>query len=193
MLPVFSWMCAGSRLIALAAVACLVGGLSAGAQELRLPKVEIEQAPQTDFTRFHTYAWKASQEVAAQRSTHVNLTWHIERGLEKKGLAKAAASEADLLVRYYLLGLEDKVRGTPSQAEGPAGDTRTSVSFDRVKTGTLVLELSRGDAEGFVWRASTPFRVSDARRVEDDIRSAVGRLLGRYPPPPVGESPKPRP
>jgi hypothetical protein len=165
------------------------------AQDLKLnvARVEMDFDRAVDFSGFKTYAWGELDAPAKDPSNHANIRWHLERGLEKKGLRRAPeGTKPDLQLRYAVQ-TERKIRGTSSSESasqpGTGGDLRTSVSFDRVDEGVLFVELTPPGAEAPAWRAETDFRVPDKRHVEQETRSAIGRLLGKYPPP--REAPKP--
>jgi hypothetical protein len=165
------------------------------AQDLKLnmARVEMDYDRAVDFSGFKTYGWVELDAPAKDPSNHANLRWHLERGLEKKGLRRAPeGTKPDLQLRYSVL-TERKIRGnsaseSASQA-GSGGDMRTSVSFERVDEGVLFVDLTPPGAEGPAWRAETDFRIPDKRHVEQETRSAIGRLLARYPPP--KDAPKP--
>ncbi len=155
------------------------------AQSLTLPKVEVEHDPAADFSRFHTFVWQHSPDAFANRTHHINVMWHMERLLEKKGLKKAAAGEADLTLRYSV-SVDEQVRGTPGQERSWAsGDLRTTVTFDKVRQGTLTLEMRERDKDSKAWAASTPFTFADKRQAEEEIRAVAARLVAKYPPKPA--------
>ena len=163
----------------------LVAGL-AGAQTLQMAKVEVESDPKTDFSTFKTFRWKDSQVPAENPVVHTSVTVYVERGLTGKGLTKTADAHADLWVRYYT-AKDDKVKGTPSQADTPfAGNPAgSSTRFDRGKqtSGRLILELYRASDAVLVWKASTTSPSIDKDRLDSEVSTAVRRLMAKYPPP----------
>ena len=158
----------------------------APAQQLKMPKVELDYDKEADFSAFETYGWKDSTEGAADPAMHTRIVWYVERELEKKGLKKVPDGQGDLLVRYYAKAREE-LKGTPSQGEsslpGGAGQLTTGVDFSKVTEGTLILELQRASDEKAVWRAGTQHISIDKKRIDADTASAVRLLVSKYPPP----------
>jgi hypothetical protein len=173
-----------------AALAAALGLLSlagpARAQQFKVPRVDLDYDKQVDFSTFKTYSWKDTGQVAQDPSMHTRIVWYVERELEKKGLKKAASGSGDLLVRYYAKKHEG-LKGTPSQAEttlpGGAGQLTTSVDFQKVLEGTLLVELQRASDEKALWRAATEYRSIDKQRIDAETKAAVRLLLSKYPPP----------
>jgi len=171
------------RVVVLAALAtAAAAGL---AQDLRLPKVEVEHDAEADFAAFHTYGWKDPASPAEDLKVHTSIVWYVDGELQKKGLEKTD-TDPDLWVRYYAKG-KSRLRGTPSQSDsrlpGGTGSLTASVDFQKVREGTLILELQRATDEKVVWRAGSDFSSIDANRVDAEVRAAVRMLLGKYPPP----------
>jgi hypothetical protein len=173
-----AFLCAG-----LAATAWLS---TASAQTFTMPKVDVDYDQQVDFTAFKTFSWKEPEAAAKDPQMHTRIVWYVERELEKKGLKKAADGAGDLLVRYYAKGKES-FKGTPSQGEtylpGGTGQLTTSVDFQKVLAGTLLLEFQRASDGKTVWRAAGEWGSIDRKRIDAETASAVRLLLSKYPPP----------
>jgi hypothetical protein len=164
---------------------------TAFAQALRMPKVEVHSDSETDFTRFHSYAWKDPVSPAERPEVHTSIIWYVERGLEQKGLTKVepeSETEPDVFIRYYAKG-RSSVQGTPRQTQrllpGSAETLTTTTSFDlkKVQAGTLILELQKPD-NTTVWRAGTDISRIDEKRIDAEVQRAVRMLLAKYPPKP---------
>jgi len=175
--------------LSLAAVLVLLAPPAAAparAQAATMPKVDLDYDREADFAAFRTYSWKDPVGAAKDPQMHTRIVWYVERELEKKGLKKAPEGKGDLLVRYYTKGREG-LKGTPTQGElpvpGGAGHPTTSVDFQRVSEGMLVLELQRASDEKPVWRAGTEYASIDKKRLDAETVSAVRMLLSKYPPP----------
>jgi len=171
----------------LAATVLAVASLAA-AQELRLPQVEVDFDPAVDFTSFRTYGWKDPARSAEDPKAHVSIVWYVDGELRKRGLEKVE-QDPDLWVRYYAKG-KSRLKGTSSQTDsrlpGGTGSLTASVDFQKVREGTLIVELQRAADEKVVWRAGSDFTSIDERRLDTEIRAAVRLLFRRYPPPPAG-------
>lgn len=169
------------------ATALVVAFASAAlAQDLKMPKVELDYDKEVDFSAFKTYSWKDPIAAAKDPQMHTRIIWYVERELEKKGLVKKTEGEGDLLVRYYAKGRE-AYKGTPTQSEsylsGAAGQLTTGVDFSKVAEGTLLLELQRASDGKAVWRAGSGYGSIDKKRLDADTARAVRLLLSKYPPP----------
>lgn len=175
--------------LSLAAMACaaLAAPAPSGAQQFQMPKVEVQYDETTDFKAFATFSWKDAGQVAEDPAMHARIVWYVERELERKGLKRSAAGPGDLLVRYYA-NKHEGLKGTPSQSEttlpGGAAQHTTSVGFQKVTEGTLLVELQRASDQKAVWTASTGYRSIDKQRLDAETKAAVRQLIAKYPPPP---------
>jgi hypothetical protein len=175
-----------------ASVASILLGLSpsllprAAAQELRMPRVDLDYDKEVDFSKLETFRWKDGASSAPTPQAETRIVWYVERELEKKGLKKTTDARADVLVRYYAKA-EKGLKGTPSQGEsylpGGTGSLSTSVEFSKVVEATLLIEIQRSTDEKTIWRAASEYRCVDPKRADADTASAVRRLLAKYPPP----------
>jgi len=176
---------ASRRVLALLAAASLVTPFVL-AQQLRMPKVDLDYDKAVDFSAFKTYSWKDPGAAAKDPQEHTRIIWYVERALEKKGLKKASDGSGDLFVRYFAKSQEG-LRGTASQGEsslpGGAGQLTTSVDFSKVIEGAIILELQRGSDEKVVWRAGTQQVPIDKKRIDAATADAVRLLVSKYPPP----------
>ena len=159
---------------------------AAGAQQFKMPRVDLDFDKQADFASFRTYGWKDTGAVATDPGMHARIVWYVERELEKKGLKKAKDAAGDLLVRYYAKK-QVGIKGTSNQGQttlpGGAGQLTTTVDFQKVLDGTLLVELQRSSDGTAVWRAATEFKSIDTQRIDAETASAVRLLISKYPPP----------
>ncbi|MFN8091901.1 MAG: DUF4136 domain-containing protein [Vicinamibacteria bacterium] len=182
-----------SALLAILVATALAAPGRAAAQELRMPKVDLDYDKEVDFSLFRTFAWKPNASSAPTTAGQTRIAWYVERELEKKGLKKAAeGAAADVLVRYYAKR-EESLKGTPSQTEsrvpGGSGSLTTSVDFSKVTGATLLLEIQRASDAKAVWRAESEYKSVDTKRIDAETASAVRRLLAKYPPPKAESAP----
>jgi hypothetical protein len=176
------------ELLALAALGAVAA--AAPAQQLRMPTVEVHSDPEVDFSAFRTFGWKAPVSPAERREVHTSIYWYVDRGLEEKGLTKVpdgSDTTPDLFVRYYAKS-RSRIEGTPVQTQDllPGSPKTMTTSFDlqKVRAGTLILELQRASDNKAVWRAGTDISRLDQKRIDAEVRRTVQMLLAKYPPKP---------
>jgi len=162
---------------------------AASAQEFKIskgPEVKVDQAEDTDFKAFKTFAWLETQEPVDNPANHVRITYAVERELVKKGLKKLATDGTpDLRVRYFGK-IEKRVKGSSrvTDAYAPTPDVKTTVDFSRVTEGTLILELMSDKSRLIVWRAVASEPMGPPDEAEAQIYRLVKAMVARYPPKP---------
>ena len=182
----------------LARVSCLAAALATAAplsaQVIEMPRVEVEYDQAANFSTLKSYRWAAGGDPDQNPTVRSLVTWYVDRGLEPKGLKKAATGDADVEV-HYEVEAKSELRGTPNQP-GPDAAGRTagsgpanSVTFHKQTHGSLALELRRPSDDHLLWRAVTPWASVDKAKVDDEVRSAVRLLLSKYPPKAVPKVP----
>jgi hypothetical protein len=181
-----------TRCVLLVPVAMAAMAPAALAQQLHMPRVEVQAAPDVDFAEFRTYAWKDPVSPAESPEVNMSIVWYDERGLEEKGLAKIepeSETAPDVFVRYYAKS-KSSIQGTPVQTRdllpGSPKTMTTSVDLHKVSAGTLILEIQRASDNQAVWRAGTDISRIDEKRVDAEVQRAVRMLLAKYPPRPAG-------
>jgi hypothetical protein len=174
------------RLSATVALAVLLCAPAAFAQQMKMPRVDLDYDEEIDFSVLKTYSWKDPAAAAKDPQMHTRIIWYVERELEKKGLTKKPEGGGDVLVRYYAKGHEG-LKGTPTQSQshlpGGTGSLTTGVDFQKVLEGTLIVELQRASDQKPVWRAGTQYKSIDKKRIDAETASAVRLLMSKYPPP----------
>ena len=174
------------RRLVLALAATALVASSARAQQFKMPRVDLDYDKDENFALFKTYSWKDTEVVATDPGMHARIVWYVDRELEKKGLKKSKDGPGDLLVRYYAKK-EEALKGTSSQGQttlpGGSGQLTTTVDFQKVLEGTLLIELQRSRDNGPVWRAATEYKSIDKQKIDADTASAVKLLISKYPPP----------
>ena len=105
-----------TRVLSALAVAAVLVALApqAAAQTFAFAKVEFEFDKDLDFTQLRTYGWAPLYSPAKDPANHVNVKWHVERGLEKKGLRRAPEAET-LLRRVLACGRRGKADSRPGR------------------------------------------------------------------------------
>jgi Domain of unknown function (DUF4136) len=174
------------RRLVLALAATALVASSALAQQFKMPRVDLDYDKDENFALFKTYSWKDTEVVATDPGMHARIVWYVDRELEKKGLKKSKDGPGDLLVRYYAKK-EEALKGTSSQGQttlpGGSGQLTTTVDFQKVLEGTLLVELQRARDGAAVWRAATEYKSIDKQRIDAETASAVKLLISKYPPP----------
>ncbi len=158
----------------------------ASAQEIKL-----DYDHDVDFSRYKTFAWGVAQQPAKNPANHVRITRAVEEGLAEKGLRKDAAGAPDAYLMYTgRVGETVKVTGRSAGSYWEPTNLRTMVDLNRVREGTLVLELYDAHTKDVVWRGvASEVGVRDDA-MEEAIKATVKKLLDGYPPK-KAEGPKP--
>ena len=171
----------------------ILGGLAATiAGCLTLMPVGSHFDRGADFTVYRTYAWgpadalPVSDERLRDNPFFVdNVHGAISRNLEDRGLRRAEAERADLLVHYHAAITERvEVLSQPGRyRDCVAGDCRPAVNgYD---AGTLVIDIIDTSRRQLVWRGWAEHRLEDMldepaqvrRRVDDAVR----RIFDTFP------------
>jgi hypothetical protein len=156
------------------------------------PTLKIDYDKDAPFAKYKTYAWLESSARAENLANHIRITRAVEKELAGKGLVLDTSGRPDVFVRY-IAKIETKVRGSSRKAESPwePTDLRTIVDIQRVKQGTLIIELLDGETRDVVWRAVGSDAVARVDLIEDQINTSVAKMLAQYPPQPDAPSPQP--
>ena len=156
------------------------------AQDFKLkPKAaEVDYDRRVDFTRYLTFAWAPFQEPLANRANQVRMTRALERELKAKGLTRHEGLDADLFV-HFVVRMDEKVKGTPYEggAAWQPSNQRLMVRLDKVKVGTLAVELWDAKTRDIVWSASVADVIARLDEIPEQIDEAAKRVIAPYPPP----------
>jgi hypothetical protein len=129
----------------------LLGSVTAHAQlQDQNSNLKVDFDKDAPFAKYKTYAWMESPSRAEDLANHIRITRAIEKDLAAKALVPDSSGKPDVFVRYYAK-IETKVRGASRQAGSIYQPTnlRTIVDIERVKQGTLIIELL--DARPGTW------------------------------------------
>ena len=170
-------------------------------------KSTIDQASDSDFSEFATYAWVSeepymSRDVPTELVNPLNfqrVRSSIEAELERKGYRKAAASEADFVLGFTL-GSRDRVRvqsyydtfgynyyGSPFGFSRFGRFNRFGNGFginQTVRTiteGTLAVDLFDNRSREAIWHGMATKSLTGDPRGEELIAEAVAALIGPLP------------
>ena len=171
---------------ALTLVVCACGGI----------QVNSDYNPNTDFTRFRTYAWaEGSGSLDDPRMTDLvdqRFRRAVESELVSRGWEKTASAEPDVFVGYQI-ALDDRVDyQTINTYYGPGwgyrgvygniGTTQTAVREYTV--GTLVIDVYDARQRELVWRGSGEDKVDPAWNPEESqerINQVVTQIMQGFP------------
>lgn len=176
-----------SGAVALTLVVCACGGI----------QVNTDYNPETDFTRYRTFAWaegsgsggdlRVTGDLMAQRFRRA-----IESELVSRGMERATSGQPDVFVGYQM-ALDDRVSyqtvnsyyGTGWGYRGVYGGVGTSRTTSTEYTvGTLVIDVYDARQRELVWRGSGEGKVNLARNPEESqerINQAVTRIMEEFP------------
>ena len=156
------------------------------------PTLKIDYDKDASFSKYKTYAWLESPARAENLANHIRITRAVEKELSGKGLVLDTSGRPDVFVRY-IAKIETKLRGSSYKAKSPwePTDLRTIVDIERVKQGTLIIELLDGATRDVVWRAVGSDAVARVDLIEDQINTSIAKMLAQYPPEPDAPSPQP--
>ena len=170
-------------------------------------KVEIKtnQAPNTDFKVFKTYAWLPAvpvvKDVAPDAATNPTLSEEalmpalvaaVDRELAARGIAKAPFDSADLHVAYFAalsIGFNQSYLGehygyiTGWASPIPIGLAPTT-NVNVYEKGTVLVDIVDRAANKAVWRGTALTRIAQEHSVEkriERINEAAKKMFEKYP------------
>lgn len=170
-------------------------------------KVEIKtnQAPNTDFKVFKTYAWlppaPVIKNVAPDAMTNPTLSEEalmpalvaaVDRELAARGFTKAASESADVHVAYFAalsVGFNQSYLGehygyiTGWASPIPIGLAPTT-NVNVYEKGTVLVDIVDRAANKAVWRGTALTRIAQEHSVDkriERINDAVKRMFEKYP------------
>lgn len=155
-------------------------------------QVKLDYDHDVDFSRYKTFAWSVAQPPAKNPANHIRVTRAVEEGLTAKGLRKDTSGAPDAYLMYTgRVGETLKVAGRSAGGYWEPSNLRTVVDLNKVREGTLVLEVYDAHTKDVVWRGvASEVGVRDDL-MEEAIKAAVKKLLEGYPPKKKAEGPKP--
>ena len=147
--------------------------------------VSYEFEPGADFAGYKTYAWVKADAIPLATArpqmpieeTDRLLRAAIDKQLAGKGLRKASADQADLLVAYQ--GVVRAQVEVDDQPYSQSGNFKAAV----VRRGTLTVDLVERSSRRLLWRASvTESAVGETDNTQAVVDEMVERVMSAYPP-----------
>lgn len=188
--------------VAAAALTASVFVSTTGAQKL---DIRSDQAPDTDFKKFKTYAWlppvpmvkntnpdATTNPTLSEEKLAPALVAAIERELAARGISKAPFDTADLHIAYLAamsVGFNQSYLGeyygyiTGWASPIPIGIAPTT-GVTVYQTGTVVVDIVDRAANKAIWRGTAKTRVADEHTVEkriERINEAAKKMFDKYP------------
>ena len=166
-------------------------------------QVNTDYNPETDFTRYQTFAWAeraGSGDDALIDNELVDRRFRraLEAEMASRGLQKATSSQPDLVVGYQLI-LDDRVdyqtvntyygsgwgyRGVYGRPVGTVGVGSTRTTAREYTVGTLIIDFYDAGERELVWRGAGEGKVNQARDPEESqerINDVVTLILEDFP------------
>ncbi len=159
-------------------------------------QVNTDYNPDTDFTRYRTFAWaEGSGSLDDPRMTDLvdqRFRRAIDSELVSRGMEKTTSGQPDVFVGYQI-ALDDRVDyQTINTYYGGAwgyrgvygGVVGTQTTATEYTVGTLVIDVYDARQRELVWRGSGEGKVSQARNPEESqeqINQAVTRIMEEFP------------
>jgi Domain of unknown function (DUF4136) len=162
------------RVILAGCLGLLVAGL-AGATT-----VKYDFDPEADFTAYQSFAWRDDVPGLPNPFADKRIRAAVAEELTAKGLTGTDRENADLIL-IYRAAARRELRAD-STWYGPRWGRGVRVTSYPV--GTLMLDLIDRQRGELVWRGTVSGVVTgDPEKNEKRIRSAIAKLLKKYPPP----------
>ena len=189
--------------------AALTGFVFVAAAVAQKVDIKTNQAPNTDFKVYKTYAWlppvPVVKNVAPDAVTNPTLSEEalmpalvaaVDRELAARGLTKAAAETADVHVAYFAalsVGFNQSYLGehygyiTGWASPIPIGLAPTT-NVTVYEKGTVLVDIVDRAAKKAVWRGTALTRIAQEHSVEkriERITEAARRMFEKYPVKPI--------
>jgi hypothetical protein len=172
------------RIPGLVLAACLLAACASSK-----PVVQSEQAPNVDFSRYHTYSW-AEEPQTQSPIVRDKLVRAIDAELAARGLQRVAdgdiavvghlATQEEVSYNHFSLGLGVGGWGSNSGG-GIGGSTGTSTPKTNL-TGTLVIDLFDAKSKQAIWRATASGNVPQTpETVDAAIGQYIPQMFAKFP------------
>jgi hypothetical protein len=164
-------------------------------------KVSFDYNPEIDFKVYKTFDWIPGSEELSKSTDVRNLASNpfvlkrlvaaVENELAKKGYQKQTDSEPELLLSFQTDFEKKKdvyVYSTPGYVHWKRGrrvvvGPKKYVEVDRYQEGTLVLDIIDSASDQLIWQGWATSILRDPQIAEEQLQTAVGKLLENFPPP----------
>lgn len=143
-------------------------------------KVTTDQAPNVNWSQYHTYAWgegtPAQDPIMSQR-----IVAGIDAQLAAKGFKKVE-SDPDILVMYHAATDQQKSLNWSNMGGWGRFGGMGSAQVDTVITGQLKVDIADVKAKQFLWRGTgTDTLSSDPQKNAKKIDKALTKMFQKFP------------
>lgn len=169
---------------------CLLVALAVGCTS---PKVGYDYDRNTNFSRYHTYAWiSGAQEVTGDRRLDNSLVdarirTAIDRQLRAKGYLPSTKTGPEFLV-IYQVGMKDMMKGASTQnyiGDRAHGTFTTISDIQPYHEGTLTIDIVDAESRQLIWQASAKADMNQSLGPEERdarVNNIVREMLSHFPP-----------
>jgi hypothetical protein len=163
-------------------------------------KTAYEAAPDTDFSKYQTYAWLtdalmttedpiAAAYISPQDDARVRTA--VAAVLDERGAQKAPAQSADVIVAFSVTReAKTKQRVDPGRStvyypgySGQMGYHTNAVTEVHFVEGTLTIQFFDRESRQHIWSGWGSKHLSKQHESPEHLKQAVEQILRNYPPP----------
>jgi|ERR1043165_3198995 hypothetical protein len=168
--------------------------LTAAATSASAQKVKVGANPNTDFSKYKTYAWSEGM-VAANPIINQLILQTVDDALVAKGLTRVSKDPDVTLAAFAALNSDLHI-SYPTWGRSATSATATGMSVGAqsvaLSKGALVVDIADAHTKETVWRgtathtlseAPTGIAAKDAKATEGHIRKAVDKMFQQFPRP----------
>jgi len=143
-------------------------------------KVTTNQAPNVNWSQYHTYAWGEGTPTK-DPITSQKIVASIDAQLAAKGFKKVD-SDPDLLVMYHASTDQQKSLNWSSMGGWGRFGGMGSAQVDTVVTGQLIVDIADVKAKQFLWRGRATDTVSsDPQKLAKKIDKGLNKMFQKFP------------
>jgi Domain of unknown function (DUF4136) len=143
-------------------------------------KVNVQNQPGTDWSKYKTYAWGECHK-ASNPMTDQFIVAQVNSQLAAHGLTPATENP-DLLVMYHVASSQSLEWNSFG---GFRGFGMQQGTVNKIVTGELAVQLADPAGKLFVWQGTTSETVgSDASKNEKNIQKGLEKMFSNFPNPP---------
>jgi hypothetical protein len=163
-------------------------------------KTAYEAAPDTDFSKYKTYAWLTDDLMSAEDpitaayispQDDARVRTAVAAVLDERGAKKAPAESADVIVAFSVTReKKTQERVDPGRStvyypgySGRMGYHTNAVTVVNFIEGTLTIQFFDRETRQHIWSGWGSKRLSKKHETPEHLEQAVEQILSNYPPP----------